>query len=102
MVDIALRSRLDRGILKNMSTSDYLDRFLEPVTTAFTPEVARRFVDLRADEELESYVSELAMKANNGTITAAEDAEYKALIDAADLVAVLQIKARRFLANHSA
>lgn len=35
-----------------MSTVSYLDRFLEPVTESFTPELARTFVDLRADDEL--------------------------------------------------
>jgi len=83
----------------HMSTASYLDRFLNPVADAFTPELARKLADLRADEELQSHVDGLAKKANDGTITAAEDAEYKALIDAADLVAVLQLKARRFLAQ---
>ena len=87
---------------RRMSTASYLDRFLNPVADAFTPELARTFADLRADEELQSYVDGLAKKANDGTITAAEDAEYKALIDAADLIAVLQLKARRFLAQHPA
>ena len=85
-----------------MSTASYLDRFLNPVADAFTPELARTFADLRADPEFQSNVDGLAKKANDGSITAAEDAEYKALIDAADLVAVLQLKARRFLAQHSA
>jgi hypothetical protein len=52
-----------------MSTASYLDRFLEPVTTAFTPELARTFADLRADPELQSQVDDLAKKANDGTIT---------------------------------
>ena len=85
-----------------MSTASYLDRFLEPVTTAFTPEITRSFADLRADPELQSWVDDLAKKANDGTITPAEDSEYKALIDAADLIAVLQLKARRFLGQHPA
>ena len=85
-----------------MSTFDYLDRFLTPVADAFTPDVARTFVNIRADDELQSHVDMLAQKANDGTITAAEDADYKALIDAADLISVLQLKARRFLAKHSA
>ena len=42
-----------------MSTVNYLDRFLEPVTEAFTPEVARKLVELRADAELEARVQVL-------------------------------------------
>ena len=36
-----------------MSTASYLDRFLDPITEAFTPELARRLVDLRADDKLQ-------------------------------------------------
>ena len=84
-----------------MSTSSYLDRFLEPVMDAFTPEIARILANLRTDDELKAYVDDLANKSNDGTITPAEDAEYKALVDAADLIAILQLKARRFLKDHS-
>jgi hypothetical protein len=86
----------------SMSTASYLNRFLEPVTDAFTPETARQFAGLRANAELQAHVDDLARKANDGTITPDEDAEYKALIDAADLIAVLQLKARRFLQKYSA
>jgi hypothetical protein len=82
-----------------MSTTTYLDRFLAPVSEAFTPELARIVADIRIDAEVQSYVDSLAAKANAGSITAEEDAEYKALIDAADLVSVLQLKARRFLSK---
>ncbi|MEX0727656.1 MAG: hypothetical protein WEB58_13850 [Planctomycetaceae bacterium] len=85
-----------------MSTVSYLDRLLEPLTDAFTPELARAFADLRTDPQLQEYVDVLAQKANAGTITSDEDAEYKAIIDAADLVAILQLKARRFLKEQSA
>ena len=82
-----------------MSTAAYLDRFLEPVTDAFTPEMARKFADIQTDPSLQVYVDKLAEKASLGTITAEEDAEYKAIIDAADLIAILQLKARRYLQN---
>jgi hypothetical protein len=41
-----------------MSVTSYLDRLLDPVTEAFTPEIARKIADLRADEELESHIDE--------------------------------------------
>ena len=84
-----------------MSTASYLDRFLEPVTDAFTPEMARKFADLQTDAELQALVDNLAKKANDGTITPDEDADYKSIIDAADLIAILQLKARRYLKKHS-
>lgn len=85
-----------------MSTASYLDRILDPVTDVFTPELARTFAELRADAQLQAYADILAQKANEGTITPEEDAEYRAIVDAADLVAVLQLKARRYLKKQSA
>lgn len=50
-------------------------------------------------DQLQAHVDMLAEKANDGTITPGEDTAYKALIDVADLISVLQLKARRFLAS---
>lgn len=47
-----------------MPTTTYLDRFLEPMTEALTPEVARVIINLRADEETEAEVQQLRDKAN--------------------------------------
>lgn len=82
-----------------MSTATYLDRFLGSVTDVFTPEFARKVADIQIDDDLQAHVDSLAQKSNAGTITESESAEYKALIDAADLISVLQLKARRFLAD---
>lgn len=84
-----------------MSTATYLDRFLTPVSDAFTPELAEAVSRIRIDDELRDYVASLAVKANQGSLTPEEEAEYKALIDAADLISVLQLKARRFLSSQS-
>ena len=83
-----------------MSTADYLNLFLEPVTAAFTPEIARVFADLPPRADLQSLVDDLAKKANDGTLTPAEEAKYKSIVDAADVIAILQLKARRFLKDH--
>ena len=85
-----------------MSTVSYLDRFLEPMTQAFTPEVARKIADLRADPELQAHIDALAEKANAGTLTPEEDRDYKSYIEAADIIGVIQAKARRYLAGRPA
>jgi len=85
-----------------MSTISHLGRFLEPMTEAFTPELARKIADLRADSETQARVDEWAAKAGEGTLTADEEAEYKEYVEAADIVGIIQSKARRFLANHQA
>ena len=59
-----------------------------------TPEVAREIADLRADPELQARLDELAAKANEGALTEQERADYRAYIDAIDLISVLQSKAR--------
>ena len=82
-----------------MSTVSYLDRFLEPVTEAFTPELARALVDLRADDELQAEIDVLRRKANLGTLTPDEEVAYKDFVEAVDVISIIQSKARRFLAS---
>lgn len=85
-----------------MLTTTYLDRLLEPVTDAFTPEMARTVLNLRVDDETQLRIDELRLKANDGTLTPDEDAEYKEFVEAVDIVSILQSKARKYLAKHSA
>ncbi|MBM4092497.1 MAG: hypothetical protein FJ276_24200 [Planctomycetes bacterium] len=82
-----------------MSTVSYLDRFLQPVTEAFTPELARALVDLRADSELEAEIEVLRQKANMGTLSPDEEVAYKDFVEAVDVISIIQSKARRFLAS---
>ncbi len=81
-----------------MATASYLD----PLTEAFTPKVAAALLELRADSELEVHISELRRKANEGTLSPAEDADYKDFVEAVDLISIMQSKARRFLAKQCA
>lgn len=68
----------------------------------FTPELARRIVELRAEPTVQAYIDDLADKANRGTLTPEEDRDYKSCIEAADIIGIIQAKARRFLASHRA
>ena len=74
-----------------------LDRVLDPFTACLTPQVARRIVDLRADAQTQARVDELADKANEGALSPQEQAEYRQLAEAFDVITVLQAKARRLL-----
>jgi hypothetical protein len=85
-----------------MATTSYLDRLLDPLTEAFTPKMASALVELRADAEMEAHITELRLKANEGTLTPEDEAEYKDFIEAVDLISVMQAKARRFLARQTA
>lgn len=84
-----------------MATTSYLDRFLEPMTEALTPEVAQVIVNLRADADTEAEVQKLRAKANEGRLTAEEEQAYNDFVEAVDVVSILQSKARRFLARHA-
>jgi hypothetical protein len=85
-----------------MSTTSYLDRFLDPLTDALTPEAAGAIVSVRADAETQARIEMLRQKSNGGTLTPEEEAEYKEFVEALDIISIIQSKARKFLARHSA
>ena len=74
---------------------------LQPVTEAMSPEFANKLISLRADAELLSHIDQLRAKANQGTMTAEEEAEYREFVEAVDVISILQAKARRVLAKPS-
>jgi hypothetical protein len=81
------------------SSSTLLDRLLDPVGRALSPEAARQLVALRADADAQAKIDDLADRANDGTLTPEERAEYESLITAANIIAVLQAKARNVLSD---
>jgi hypothetical protein len=76
-----------------------LGDLLDPVVRCFTPEVASRIAALQPAADIQQRVDELAEKASLGSLTDAERAEYSEYIDAADIVGILQAKARAVIAN---
>jgi hypothetical protein len=79
--------------------AEILDRLLDPLGRSLTPELARRLVQLRADATAQGRMDELADRCNEGLLTAEEREEYEAYVSAANLVAVLQAKARAVLSG---
>ena len=79
-----------------------LDRFLNPVRDILTPEVARAIADLRADSATQERIDDLADGHRESRLTADEIGEYEALVNGANLIAVLQAKARTVLAARGA
>ena len=86
--------------MSNVKTA--LDRLLEPVSRALTPEVAKRLVALKADEQVQQRVDELLDRNAEGQITPEEKSELEALVAAGDMISILQAKARLLLAGNSA
>jgi uncharacterized protein YnzC (UPF0291/DUF896 family) len=62
-----------------------------------TPDVALSVVNLRADSETQARLEVLADRANEGLLSAEEQAEYDKYREAFHFVTVLQAKAREFL-----
>lgn len=78
-----------------MSTSTvHLDRLLEPLAAALSPEVAAKIADLRADEAMQARIDDLAERSNEGLLTAEEREEYAGYLHAVNMISVLQAKAR--------
>jgi len=78
-----------------------LDRWLDPVGRALNPDAARQLLNLKADDDTQRRVEELADRNTEGQLTDDERSEYQALVGAAELVAVLQAKARDRISRDS-
>ena len=74
-----------------------LDEVLDPVGQCLTPDVAARIAALRASPETQRRLDELAEKNSAGALTPQEESEYTAYVEALDVIAVLQAKARQAL-----
>ena len=82
--------------------SSVLDRVLDPLASCFTPEVARKIANLRADEAIQSRLGTLANKSAEGLLTPSEREEYEAYVEAIDVIGLLQAKARAILKSSDA
>jgi hypothetical protein len=79
------------------TTHQMLDRLLEPVKDALTPEAARCLMNLRLDAQSIARLEEWADKNTSGTITAEERSQYAACVAALDVIGILQAKAESVL-----
>ena len=72
-----------------------LERFVDHLTRGFTPELAKHFAELpEPNPDFQARLDELADKANEGTLSAAEAKEYDKYIEYMDFVALMRLKAR--------
>jgi len=78
-----------------MATLSALDQLLNPTTGWLTPRSAQQLVDWKISDDLRGRVEKLGRKANLGQLTEEEDIEYRAYLDDAEVISLLQAKARR-------
>lgn len=80
-----------------MSAASGLDGLLEPLSRCLDAESARRVVELQVAKPFQERIDMLAERANDGTLSDDERLEYEALINAADFISILKLKARQHL-----
>jgi len=73
------------------------DQLLDKVGRCLTPEVSERIAALRATARVQERLDELADKNTEGKLTPDEEAEYESYVEALDVIAILQAKARQRL-----
>ena len=71
-----------------------LDSLLEPLSRCLDDESARRLIELQVSGPVQERIDALAQLANDGTLSDDERLEYEALINAADFISILKLKAR--------
>ncbi len=72
-----------------------LSTFLDHLTQGFTPELAEHFAKLpKPDPDFQERLDELAEKANQGTLSKGEAAEYDKVSEYMDFVALMRLKAQ--------
>lgn len=70
---------------------------MEPLSRCLDSESARRVIELQIDPSINKRITILAERANEGLLTTDESADYEALINAADFISILKLKARQHL-----
>ena len=83
-----------------MSAATGLDGLLEPLSRCLDIESAQRIVELRVAAPVQERIDALAERANEGTLSDDERLEYEALINAADFISILKLKARQQLGSN--
>ena len=78
-----------------MAMLSALDQLLNPAAGWLTPQAAQQLVDWKVNDELVERIEELGRKANLGALTEDDDAEYRAYLDDAEVISLMQAKARR-------
>ena len=78
-----------------MTTMSALDQLLDPAAGWLTPQSAQKLVDWKVSDELRERIEALGRKANLGTLSEEEDAEYRTYLDDVEVISLMQVKARR-------
>jgi CYTH domain-containing protein len=81
------------------TATDFLSTYLDPIAEELTPQQAERILATKPSHELVARVEVLGDKANLGTLTEQERAEYEYYIDVDEAISLLKAKARDILSR---
>jgi hypothetical protein len=81
----------------NPNGAPLLDGLFDPFSRCLDSESAQRVSEFRIDPEIQARIDILAERANEGVLGEDERTEYEALINAADFISILKLKAQRQL-----
>lgn len=70
---------------------------VDPIGKALTPDAAQAILAVRADDETQDRIDELADRCTEGTLSSEERAEYQEFVSLFNLLALLQSRARSVL-----
>jgi len=79
------------------TATDLLTAYLEPLAEDLTLQQAKRILSIKPTDRLIDRVHQLAERANSGTLSEQERAEYEHYIDVDDGIGLLKAKARSIL-----
>jgi hypothetical protein len=74
-----------------------LDDLLESLSQCLDAESARRVVAMQVAGHVRERIDQLAHEANEGTLNDSDGSEYEALINAADIISILKLKAQNLI-----
>ena len=86
----------------SMNTATALNQLLEPLSQSLSLEGAKAIVNLQIDPAIQARIEELADLCNEGQLSDSDRAEYESYVEGAEILALIKLKARRYLANHGA
>lgn len=84
-----------------MGTGIALDGLLDSLSRCLDAESARRVIAMQVAEQVQERMDELAGNANEGLLDESDRGEYEALVNAADFISILKLKARNQLQSTS-
>ncbi len=82
-----------------MSDRILLDQVLDPFTLCLNEVSAQKLIEFEIAPPVQERLNEFADRAAESTLTPSERADYEALVNAADFIAILKSKAQRRLAG---